>query len=306
MTIRALDLLDLPALHRYRNEVMGFDTARSLTRGNPLSGMGLMSHVVSPSRNVYGAIAEQDGARLMGGVYQMRGAPLARLLYLAPASGLDHRELPALLENLSAEAGKWGAFHVVAEVNEDSEAFSSLRAAGFSVYAWQRMWDVSGIAIDPGAGSWERVSSIHIPGIQSLYQQIVPPLIQPVEHMPEHPTGFVCNEEVRCYASYSSGAYGIALNPLIHPEATRVEAKLLALINSLTNRRSRRVYICVRSYQAWLENGLTDLGASGGPRQALMVKHLARLVKEEQAVRAKQPAGVSVQASRVSRMDVKK
>jgi hypothetical protein len=36
-----------------------------------------------------------------------------------------------------------------------------------------------------------------------------------------------------------------------------------------------------------------------------MVKHLARLIKDEQTVRAAQPAGVSVQPSRVSRIDGK-
>src|SRR5574338_588925 len=303
MTIRALDLLDLPTLHRYRNEVMGFDTARSLTRGNPLSGMGLLSHVVSPSRDVYGAIAEQDGIRLLGGVNHSHGASFARLLYLAPTSRLTHRELPALLENLAAQAGAWGAFHVVAEVDEDCEAFPSLREAGFSVYAWQRMWDVSALTSGVDGRGWERAASIHLPGIQSLYQQIVPPLIQPVVPAPKYPTGFVCNSEGHCYSGYTSGARGIVLNPLIHPEARQVDAKLMGLVGGLTSRRGRKVYICVRSYQAWLENVLVDLGASVGPRQALMVKHLARLVKDEQAVRAKQPAGVSVPASRVSRMD---
>jgi hypothetical protein len=305
MSIRPLDLLDLPTLHRYRNEVMGFDTARSLTHGNPLSCVGVMSHLVSASRDVYGAVAELDGARLLGGVNRVRGAHFARLLYLAPASGLDHRELPALLENLVTEAGKWGAFHVVAEVDEDHPAFTSLREAGFSVYAWQRMWDVSELAARPEQETWERAASIHLPAIQSLHQQIVPPLLQPVEQAPRHPSGYVCGPEVRCHAGYTAGGYGIVLNPLIHPEAQRVDAKLLGLVQSLRERRRRRVYICVRSYQAWLENVLADLGAQVGPRQALMVKHLARLVKDEQAVRAKQPAGVSVQASRVSRMDAK-
>jgi hypothetical protein len=303
MTIRALDLLDLPTLHRYRNEVMGFDTARSLTRGNPLSGLGLVSHVVSPTRSVYGAIAEQDGTSVLGGVSRSNGSPFARLLYLAPASRLDHRELPGLLENLAAEAGNWGAFHVVAEVDDNCEAFPSLREAGFSVYAWQRMWEVSDLPSEPGKDGWERAASIHVPGIQRLYQQIVPPLLQPIEQVPKYPTGFVCNEEVRCFAGYLSGAQGIVLQPLIHPEAQHVDEKLRRLVLGLSHRRNRRVFICVRSYQAWLENVLVDLGASVGPRQALMVKHLARLVKDEQAVRAKQPAGVSVQASRVSRMD---
>ncbi len=306
MSIRALDLLDLPTLHRYRNEVMGFDTARSLTRGNPLAGLGLLSHVVSPSRDVYGAIADQDGACLLGGVNHSHGASFARLLYLAPVSRLAHRELPALLENLATEAGAWGAFHIVAEVNEDSEAFVCLREADYSVYAWQRMWDVSALPSGLDGRGWERAASIHLPGIQSLYQQIVPPLIQPVVPAPRFPTGLVCNAGENCYSGYISGARGIVLSPLIHPESLDVEAKLLGLVGGLSSRRDRKVYICVRSYQAWLENVLLDLGASVGPRQALMVKHLARLVKDAQGVRAKQPAGVGVPASRASRLDTKK
>jgi hypothetical protein len=36
------------------------------------------------------------------------------------------------------------------------------------------------------------------------------------------------------------------------------------------------------------------------------VKHLARLIRDEQAVRGAQPSGVSVQPSRVSRIEGKK
>lgn len=306
MSTRALDLLDLPTLHRYRNEALGFDATRAVTRGNPLGAMGLMAYI-DPTRHMYAAISD-DGNRpsLLGGVFQARGETFAKLLYLAPVSRLEDPALPALLENLAAEAGSWGAFQVIAEVDENCPAFPSLREAGFSVYAWQRMWDVSEFTGSEDAEGWQRASSIHLPGIQSLYQQIVPPLLQPVEQMPRQPAGFICSEDLKCYVSYSSGAYGIALHPLIHPEATRVRDKLFALVSQLPNRRNRRVYVCVRSYQAWLENVLADLGGSAGPRQAVMVKHLARLVKDEQAVRAQQPAGVSVQPSRVSRIEPKK
>ena len=76
--------------------------------------------------------------------------PFAKLLYLAPTTELTHPGLPPLIEHLSAEAGQWGAFHVIAEVDETSDAFPALRAAGFAVYAWQRLWDVSGVAA-PGS-----------------------------------------------------------------------------------------------------------------------------------------------------------
>jgi hypothetical protein len=77
------------------------------------------------------------------------------------------------------------------------------------------------------------------------------------------------------------------------------------MVNHLSDRRNRPVYICVRSYQAWLEPVLADLGAKAGPRQAVMVKHLVHTVKDATLVRATQPAGV-VQPSRVSRADGKK
>jgi len=101
------------------------------------------------------------------------------------------------------------------------------------------------------------------------------------------------------------GVYGIVLTPLIHPEATDVSKKLASLINNLPDRRNRPVYLCVRSYQAWLEPVLADLGAQGADRQAVMVKHLARLVKEEQTVPAV-PSGARVQPSQVSRVGGKK
>jgi hypothetical protein len=99
---------------------------------------------------------------------------------------------------------------------------------------------------------------------------------------------------------------GIVVFPLIHPEATDVSAKLLSIIQHLPNRNGRPIYFCVRSYQAWLEPVLEDLGAKNAARQAVMVKHMTRMVKEEQTVRAAQPAGVTVQPSRVSRIEGKK
>jgi hypothetical protein len=47
------------------------------------------------------------------------------------------------------------------------------------------------------------------------------------------------------------------------------------LVLNLPHRFSRPLYICVRSYQSWLEPRIDDLGAEPGPRQAMMVKHLA-------------------------------
>jgi hypothetical protein len=144
-----------------------------------------------------------------------------------------------------------------------------------------------------------------LPAAQSLYYQIVPPLLHPIEAQPKTPIGWLSNDGAKCYVGVTHGVYGIVLTPLIHPEATDVSAKLTALISHLPDRRNRPVYVCVRSYQAWLEPVLEDLGALAGPRQAVMVKHLARLVKEGLPASAV-PSGVSVQPSRVSQVEGKK
>ena len=306
MSIRPLALLDLPQLYRFRDEAIGLDTARTLTRGNPLGAVRLLAYM-NPARHVYGAIANGEHDSILGGIIHASDDAFAKLLYLAPVSNLRHPELPALIENLSAQAGAWGAFHVLAEVDEVGDAFVPLRKAGFSVYAWQRMWEMSGMVEQDSAKSeaWSRVRSVNLHAVQSLYYQIVPPLLQPVEPQPKTPLGWMSNDGPRCYVSVTHGVYGIVLTPLIHPEATDVSAKLASLIRNLPDRRNRPVYVCVRSYQAWLEPVLADLGAKAGERQAVMVKHLARMVKEAQTAPAV-PSGVSVQPSRVSRAEGKK
>jgi hypothetical protein len=305
MTPRALELLDLPTIYRYRDEVVSLDSTRLLTRGNPLGAAGFMSYF-NPARHLYTAVSQDNGATLVGGVIQTNGDAFAKLVYIAPTAQLTHPHLPTLIEHLCTIAGKWGAFHVLAEVDETNEAFLALRKAGFSVYAWQRIWDVSHIVPSSATSCWQRARSVDLTSIESLYHQIVPPLFQPVESTPKRGTGLVCGEGSKCYVNVTYGMRGIVLSPFIHPEATDVAAKLTSLLNHLPDRRNRPVYLCVRSYQAWLEPAIEDLGGKASLRQAVMVKHLARMVKEEQAVRAPQPAGVSVQPSRVSHIKANK
>jgi len=304
MTIRSLDLLDLPIIARYRNDVLTLDSARALTRGHPLGAMGLLTYI-NPARHLYAAISNGSDSALLGGIIHSRGEPFAKLLYLAPSSGLDNPELPALIEHLTVQAGEWKVFQVLAEVDESSDVFPVLRMTGFSVYAWQKLWDVSHIQKieSDSTSSWRRMQSVDLPAVQSLHYQIVPPLLHPVEPAPNRVMGFVYSEEIKCYASVTSGMFGIVLTPLIHPDERYISEKISDLVAGLPDRRGRKVYLNVRSYQTWLEPALEDLGALVSPRQAVMVKHLARLIKNGQLVRAI-PANVNVQPSRISRMDI--
>lgn len=304
MSIRPLAIFDLPYLYSFREEAIGLDTARTLTRGSPLGAVGLMAYV-NPAKHIYSAIANGAEDSVLGGIIHSRDESFAKLLYLAPASQLEHPDLPALIENLATQAGEWGAFHILAEVDETSNAFVPLRKSGFAVYAWQRMWDVSQIAQPDSGMVWKKIKPVDLHSVQNLHHQIVPPLLQPIEPQPREASGWLCDEGLKCYVGVSQGVYGIVLAPLIHPEATNVSEKLASLIANLPDRRNRPVYVCVRSYQAWLEPVLADLGARGADRQAVMVKHLAHLVKDAQTVAAV-PSGVSIQPSRVNRAMGKK
>ncbi|MBI3168783.1 MAG: hypothetical protein HYZ22_09915 [Chloroflexi bacterium] len=301
MTIRPLDLLDLPTIARYRNDVLTLDSTRALTRGHPLGAMGLLAYV-NPARHLYAAVKSGD-VTLLGGIIHTRGEPYAKLLYLAPSFNLNNPHLPELIEHLTVQAGAWQAFHVIAEVDETSDVFMALRKAGFAVYAWQRVWDASQIQkTESSLGrEWKRVKSIDLPAVQRMHYQIVPQLLHPVDPAPRLPNGFIHSDE-RCFANVSYGVYGVVLTPWILPDEEDVSGKIVSLLASLPDRRGRPVYLNVRSYQAWLEPVLADLGAKASPRQAVMVKYLARLVKEGVPARVV-PSNARVQPTQISRMD---
>ena len=113
MSIRPLAIFDLPYVYSFRDEAIGLDTARTLTRGNPLGAVGLIAYV-NPVRHIYSAIINGSEDPVLGGIVHSRKESFAKLLYLAPTSQLNHPDLPLLIENLAIQAGEWGAFHVLA------------------------------------------------------------------------------------------------------------------------------------------------------------------------------------------------
>ena len=113
--------------------------------------------------------------------------------------------------------------------------------------------------------------------MRSLFNNVIPGLIRQVEPFPaEGLRGLVYREreELLAYVELKYGLRGIWVQPFVHPDAEEVAGWLIDLLQ-LPHRFSRPVYLCIRSYQSWLEPALEELGAEAGPRQAVMVKHLA-------------------------------
>ena len=305
MNVRSLDFLDLPLLPRYRRSVFSLDSARILTRGNPLGAAALLSYL-DPRRNIYTAVISENGSSLMGQITLGEAETSAHLTFLAPAENIDALA-PSLLDHLVVEAGGWGAFHLLAEVDEDAPVFRTLRQAGFTMYAWQRAWKLPVLEpVQGDFGSWRQVEGTDWPAVQSLYSQIVPGLLQPVESLPKQVSGLICRPEgnLQAYITFKSGPEAVWVQPLIPPESNCAAEQLTGLASGTTGWQNRDVYVCVRSYQAWLESVLEDLGAEAGPRQAVMVRRLAKAIKEPQSVTVMEKALAKVKpAAPISRME---
>jgi hypothetical protein len=155
------------------------------------------------------------------------------------------------------------------------------------MYAWQRIWKLPVLDRTEKKEIWRQASEADWPAIQSLHGQIVPALLHPVETLPRQMLGLVCSEgNLQAYVAVNSGPKGIWIQPMVPPDSDCASEQFAGLGGALSDRRERCIYVCVRSYQAWLESVLEDLGAEAGPRQAVMVKRLAKLQKVEEKVSA--------------------
>jgi hypothetical protein len=282
MGIRQFDWRDLPVLLRYRHRGLFFDNASVLTRGEMLVQIGAMLTYFAPAIGIYTYLCsgeEKDFEPMLGQVAHGQGEEIARLSFLAPVTALDDETPLTLLEHIVQQIGKRGAFHLLAEVEERTPAFEKLRKAGFALYVHQRIWQSKDNSREkPNPSQWQDIRSKDIIAVQSLYSTLVPGLVQQVESLPvKRMKGVVFYQEgeLLAYADIRYGQRGIWVQPYIHPDTNNATERLEDLLHNLPNRHSRPVYLCVRSYQSWLENSLEDLQAEAGPMQAVMVKHLA-------------------------------
>ena len=276
---------------RYRNQVLSLDSALSLTRGNPLGLMAALSHLNPRSDSFTGVVPASDcDPKLIGQMHfkaYTQGEHSARICFIAPSSAGDSRGISDLLDGLTCQAGDWGAFNLLAEAEEHHPIFENLRRSNFFVYAWQRIWRfVPSVQGERGVSNrWRTASPLDEIALHSLYQSLVPPLVQSAEPFIFHPhQGLVyCQDdanhhhgEVLGFIEGKHGPRGVYLQPIIHPDVENVRDLLADVLQALPALyRGRPVYIAVRSYQSWLEAALEEMHGQVAPRQALFVKHLA-------------------------------
>lgn len=285
--IRPFVLLDLPALHRYRHQGLFLDTTTALTWGPSLVSVGALLSYLAPATGVYTYLGTPDGKEQEQVIVQLvypANASCARFSFLAPETALDSAAFHQMVEYLAERVGERGGHNLVAEVDEQASAYEALRRAGFAIYSRQRIWKLEETPAQTGNPSpWRGVRQDDEPAVRNLYSALVPALVQQVDPPPwEHLRGLVYRQEseLLAFVELNYGPRGIKAQPFVHPDMEQVSTRLTEMIGRISNRRSRPVYLCVRSYQGWLEAPLEALGAQPGARQAVMVKRLTAAIKE--------------------------
>jgi len=281
MIVRPFDWRDLPSLHRFRHYSVFLDSALVLTRGPMLVPGALLSYL-APGVGVFTCVLNGDESgesALIGQFIHSLGSQFAHLTFMTPDSALESSAVLDLLEHMGIMAGERGSMRLIADVDERTQAFEALRRGGFAIYSRQRIWQL-GLPLSKvtRSNAWRVTRNRDTIAIRSLYNNLVPGLVQQVEpYAMQHPKGMVYYQdgELLAFVEFRYGHRGIWVQPFVHPDAEVVAEHLIDLLQKIPNRFSRPVYICVRSYQSWLESTIEDLGAEAGPRQAVMVKHLA-------------------------------
>jgi hypothetical protein len=279
MSIRPFDWRDIPTLHRYRNQCVVLHNSLVLTRGRMFIPGAMLSTFTSATGIVTSVSTNgfQDDM-LIGQSVHSTGSQFAQMTFLAPESSLDSPDLSTLLEYLAVQMGERGAYRLLAEIDEGAAVFEALHRLGFAIYSRQRVWKVSKASTSPVELTWQPACDVDVIGVNSLYHNVVPGLVQQVEPVLSdklHGLLYRQADELLAYAQVTYGHRGIWIQPIFHPDAQNLDELMAGLIYNLPNRLSRPVYVGIRSYISWMEPVLEELGAIPGPSQAVMVKHLA-------------------------------
>jgi hypothetical protein len=266
---------------RHRNHVLFLDSKQRLTRGNPLGLDRLMDDLVNAADQVTAvAPAAKDCPDRIGRLRFVNGERTAHLSFILPSEEFDCGETMQLLDGLAVRAGECGCLSLLADLEEDSQAFETFRKCGYSVYTHQKIF--RNIEMVPAFGevdsNWEPITPRSSAATaRNLYQALVPPLVQGMEPLPAGQlTGWVGIQdgEMTAYAAHKSGPAGDFVQPIVHPGARDAGGLLNSLFAKIQALSNRPLYVAIRSYQSWLEKFMTEEKWELLPRQVLMVKHL--------------------------------
>jgi len=291
--IRPFDWRDVGLVRRLSGQGTCLDAETCFIRGwHSLQSalFGYLAPGVGAPTFVWHSGERRNGVAAFGQMQHRPGDDLARLLFVAPAyAAAAGPAWEDLIERFAEAAGERGAHNLIAHVNQGCGEFDALRGLGFAVYARQAIWRLAGrpaLAAAAAAPALRPEHSSDSWGIYTLYNNVVPRLIQQVEPPPKpQRRGYVLEEdgEIVAYLNLERGPLGLWCEPFLHPQAYSRSAEVISSFMRLSGAGADRpVYFCVKSYQDWLHEPLAEAGFQAAGDQAVMVKRLAvRLAEVE-------------------------
>lgn len=278
---RAITLVDIPLIRRLSETGTVLDSERRLTRDARGAHSALLSTIVFP-RGVYTLVARSDTHQVVG---QFRYRPddlSAHIVYIAPTleDGGEDTVWLHILDAMAREAGRHGAHSLVAEVEPTSRLYETMRQAHFATYARQTIWHHDPVRLSPHKSHIqlsEETGHDQI-GILSLLNSTIPTILHQVAIPSGDIRGLVYrkNGQVEAFIAVSEGDQGIYLLPYIHPDVSREAADIIEAAVAQSNRAHKvPIYVCVRSYQCWLDGVMEEMNFEAWVEQAVMVKHIA-------------------------------
>jgi hypothetical protein len=290
--IRSFDLRDVTLVAQIEQQGTPLNAELALTRQpQPLqSALSGMFSLRGRGSRTYVLRAEQQTGLLQ--LRQRTNAKQGVILYIAPdlKNDLQAADLwTDLLDYAAAQAGQLGIQHLVAEAPEDSPAIEVLQRAGYVIYLRQDILRLVRTRLTISADPIMRLCESHDEwGVQQLYTNIAPRLVQQAEGLPQlHRTGsvrgYVLEDqmEIVAYLEVRRGPDGAWFNLLIHPRAEARASQIIQFGLSLFGSNWNAPISCgVRRYQEWLRRPLESLGFEPFGSSVVMVKHLVKMVRE--------------------------
>jgi hypothetical protein len=279
---RAFTLVDLPLLRRLSDGTV-LDCEVGLTRDARGPSTALLSSIVFP-RGWYTLVTRADDQQVVGQFRYKSEDLTAHIVYLASNVAAKNQRSDSawlhILDAMTHEAGRHGAHSLVAEVDSDSPLFETMRHARFASYTRQTIWRHDPVTLKDNDArivmrAEEPTDQLEI---TALMYSTVPTMLQQVTQPTSEMHGLVyrTQERMEAYIAYTEGNNGVYLIPYIHPDAMENAANIIISAVAQMGRSSKvPVYVCVRSYQCWLDNVMVDLNFEAWAEQAIMVKHIA-------------------------------
>lgn len=294
---RAVTLVDLPVVTRLIDKGVVLDSDIEFTRDARGLNGAVFSAILLPQRGVQTLVTRSGKQTLVGQMRVRNDDHVAQIIYISPDidGDMDDSAWLHILDAMAREAGRHGAHVLVAEVDEDSPLFETMRTAGFAVYARQQIWRRQPGPY-PAVDLKIDLDDVHDDDTQAIYglmANTVPRLIQQVAQPPPDAGGWVYRKDgrIEAYLMATEGRQGVYVVPYIHPDCSLELAAIFdAVLQRVAHSHRTPVYVCVRRHTGWIASTLEYLDFEPGPRQAVMVRHITAGIRQAHFSPVKQPA----------------